>query len=506
MDYTDLLKIYLKSEPNPNLFNLIILNLLKDFIPVSTGSPLSLEKQYNFLVKNLISDAWTRNSRCHKLGLGKIPDFDINLRLILDAIFELVNKFLTKYFSLTDLIIEYDLKPIRFIYPNGNKSSWYLDTDLRLSIKKNNINLGSDYKDYLNEARLSSISICIYLASLRLFPNKIDYKLIYLDDIFIGIDTSNRIPIINILNNEFNDYQIIISTYDKNFFEVCRYKLVNNLSSKLWNSIEIYVGEISVAGDVIDIPIILSNSTDLDKARYYLYNNEKPDYPASANYFRKYLENKLKEIFPIEIYRNNELEEIDSYKLSKMFNLCNDFLNSLNINIKELKELNSYLFILLHPLSHYNHSIHTYKRDLKEIDKIITFLFEKTNTLSFLKDIFFCCNKTTLRFEFHINQYNIWYYEFYIDKPLYYSLSNKSFSNSNIVCTSYYSILNNKIQPVKKLNRKTSKIKYNSLHQANEEISKHILHKYRFFIKKNDIFEYAKIFDGTNWVNFKNYK
>ena len=64
----------------------------------------------------------------------------------------------------------------------------------------------------------------------------------------------------------------------------------------------------------------------------------------------------------------------------------------------------------------------------------------------------------------------------------------------------------NKIQPVKKLNRKTSKIKYNSLHQANEEISKHILHKYRFFIKKNDIFEYAKIFDGTNWVNFKNYK
>src|SRR5690606_32023016 len=91
LDYTDLLKIYLKSEPNPNLFDLIILNLLREFIPVATGESSSLGYQYDFLIKNLITDARTRNSRCHKLGKSRIEDFDRNLRTILDSLFELVN-------------------------------------------------------------------------------------------------------------------------------------------------------------------------------------------------------------------------------------------------------------------------------------------------------------------------------------------------------------------------------------------------------------------------------
>lgn len=504
LDYTDLLKIYLKSEPNPNLFDLIILNLLNEFIPVTTGNSTTLGSQYVFLIKNLITDSRTRNSRCHKLGLTKIADFEVSLRSILTSIFELVNGYLSKYFDLKDIKIEYVLKNISFIYPNHSRSSWFLDTDLRLNVLKNGSPLGNEYKDYLNEARLSSVAICLYLASLKLFPNQIEYKLIYLDDIFIGLDTSNRIPIINILNEEFQDYQIIISTYDKNFFDVCKNKLSANFEAKLWKAIELYVGEFEVNGKYIDVPIVLNSNDDLDKARYYLYNNDNPDYPASANYFRKYLEKKLKKVFPHEIFRNSDLEEIESYKLSKIFNICKQFLENCNIQMKPLKEINSYLFILLHPLSHYNTSINTYKKDLKEIDKNIKLLFESGSTAKTLSDIKFCTSKSmTIRVEFFINQYSIMYYEFYLTDFLFYDNFMEKFSTAKVICTKYYGIKNkNQIAP-KTLNKNTSKIFYSSIEESYEEISKLINGEFRFYKKKDNIFEFVKYFDGVNWVNFK---
>ena len=504
LDYTDLLKIYLKSEPNPNLFNLIIRNLLKEFIPVQTGVSSSIGAQYKFLIKNLITDARTRNSRCHKLGLTKISDFDGSLRVILDSIFDLVNKYLKEFFDLKDISIEYTLKPITFKYPNNYRVSWYLETDLRLKVLKNGQELGDEYKDYLNEARLSSFAVCLYLASLKLFPTQIEYKLIYLDDIFIGLDTSNRIPIINIINKDFNDYQIFISTYDKNFFEVCNHILSKGKQDSQWKSIEIYVGEFQVDdSNTIDIPVVISNNNDLSKARFHLYNNERPDYPASANYFRKYLESKLTEIFPQEIFRDSNFELIESYKLSKIFSLCRDFLHNLDIDIPEFEELNSYLFILLHPLSHYNTSIHTYKRDLKEIDNKIKYLFEASTKLAFLKEIKYCAFNTTIQVEFYINKYNVWYYEFYIKKPLYFNLSNEKFSKCEVVCTQYYYTKNNVAQPVKKLNKGTSKIRYNSLEISYSEITNVILEQYRFFKRPTCIFEKVKIFDGINWKHFK---
>ncbi|RBQ12079.1 ATP-binding protein [Pedobacter miscanthi] len=503
LDYTDLLKIYLKSEPNPNLFNLIIINLLREFIPVSTGVSTSLGSQYSFLIKNLIDDARTRKSRCHKIGLNKIDDFDASLRLILKSIFVVVNRYLTKYFDLQDITIEFVLKKINFIYPNNSKSSWYLNSDLRLKVLKNAEELGDHYKDYLNEARLSSVAICLYLASLKLFPNKVEYKLLYLDDIFIGLDTSNRIPIVNILLDEFSDYQIFMSTYDKNFFDVCKKLFISKNKSKFWRPIEIYVGEKEVDKEIIDIPVLLLNNDDLAKARFYLFNNDRPDYPASANYYRKYLESKLKEVFPKELFRDINCEEIDSYKLSKVFALCINFIESFDIPLNELNVLQSYLFILLHPLSHYNTSINTYKRDLKEIDKLIKILFENDDKLAFLKEIKFCSSNTTVQVEFYINKYNVVFYEFYVKQPLFYSLIDKRFSKCPIIGTAFYSTKNNVPQQPKSLSRGTSRIKYLSLDDGYDSITNLILGKYRFFRKPSDIFKLTKVFDGISWKNFE---
>ncbi|MCA4810597.1 ATP-binding cassette domain-containing protein [Empedobacter stercoris] len=479
LDYTDLLKIYLKSEPNPNLFDLIFNILLSEYIPTQAGNSNSFKSQYDFLIKNLITDAKTRRSRCHQLALTKISAYKSSLILTLDSIFELVNNYLSKYFKLTDLRIEYILKDVKFEYAPGGKSNWFLDTDLRLKILKNGQNLGDDYKDFLNEARLSSFAICLYLASLKLTPNQDVYKLIYFDDIFIGLDTANRIPILKILKDEFIDWQIFISSYDKGFFEVCNNFFADNRDH--WKSIEIYVGSENLYnGSLIDIPIVVENKTDLDKARFYLYNNENPDYPAAANYFRKYLEDTLLKIFPKELFRTSDLEQIEGYKLTKIFRICNDFVEKNLVAYKtDFYSLNAYLFILLHPLSHYNKTLNTFKNDLKDVDRLISNLLENQLFIESLKSFKFIGRNIRIKLDFQINQYSSVYYEFIIKDSLFF---NDNCSNKvPLVCVKYYSTINKRNIEPKKLNYSNSNIRYNSIEEAYSGISVLIKKRYRFY-------------------------
>ncbi|MBA9074724.1 hypothetical protein GGR22_002897 [Flavobacterium gossypii] len=270
-----------------------------------------------------------------------------------------------------------------------------------------------------------------------------------------------------------------------------------------WKSIELYVGDKEINHNHIDVPIILSDSDDLSKARYYLYNLERPDYPAAANYYRKFLESKLKEFFPSEIFKNNDLLELESYKLSKIFSICLTFLNNIDREIKELKVIHSYLFILLHPLSHFNSSVNTYKRDLKEIDNCIKEIFENGLAISIFNTLKFCVFKNNqIRLCFNINKYNFWYYEFHIDDSLFYDNSKRKFSKTRLICTKYYNIKNNILQPAKKLNRSTSNIKYNSIEDANAEIGKLILKTYRFYKSESSMKINVQLFDGIDWKNF----
>jgi hypothetical protein len=74
----------------------------------------------------------------------------------------------------------------------------------------------------LNEARLSAIAISIYLGMIKRHVQGIPCKLLFLDDIFIGLDIANRLPLLTILKNEFPEYQVFITTYDKPWFEHAR--------------------------------------------------------------------------------------------------------------------------------------------------------------------------------------------------------------------------------------------------------------------------------------------
>lgn len=74
---------------------------------------------------------------------------------------------------------------------------------------------------FLNEAKLSAISLAIYLAALLVNPSSA-LKVLVLDDVLIGLDMSNRLPIIDVLKDQFKDYQIFLMTYDKEWYEILK--------------------------------------------------------------------------------------------------------------------------------------------------------------------------------------------------------------------------------------------------------------------------------------------
>jgi len=72
------------------------------------------------------------------------------------------------------------------------------------------------------------LAISLYLASIKVNPSKGALKILVLDDLLIGLDMSNRLPLLEILRNHFVDvkeddsFQIIMTTYDKAWYELVK--------------------------------------------------------------------------------------------------------------------------------------------------------------------------------------------------------------------------------------------------------------------------------------------
>ena len=77
---------------------------------------------------------------------------------------------------------------------------------------------------FLNEARLSAIAIAIYFSSILIQPES-RLKVLALDDVLIGLDMSNRLPVLDILEEYFPEHQIFLTTYDKAWYEIAKQRL-----------------------------------------------------------------------------------------------------------------------------------------------------------------------------------------------------------------------------------------------------------------------------------------
>ena len=141
---------------------------------------------------------------------------------------------------------------------------------------------------FLNEAKLSALALAIYFAALKQTPHDAQQlNLLVLDDVLIGLDMSNRLPMLTILEEEFKEYQIFFLTYDRMWYGMVKERFSQTQSN--WTSIELYRG-FDEALDM-ELPILRDSHTYLEKANRYLGDH---DYKAAVMYLRNAFESCLK--------------------------------------------------------------------------------------------------------------------------------------------------------------------------------------------------------------------
>ena len=148
--------------------------------------------------------------------------------------------------------------------------------------------------EILNEARLTALAICIFLAGALNSDvdalNPAHPRLLVLDDALISLDASNRKPVLDILElPAFQHFQIIVLTHDSVWFDVARKRVSGWKICKL-------ITEYPYRPDEASVPTFQEigaggPASDLDIAETHLNLGDKP---AAAVYARGAFEQKLK--------------------------------------------------------------------------------------------------------------------------------------------------------------------------------------------------------------------
>ena len=348
LDYKDLLKTnYLHHGKNDvNVFDLLINTLLKNVVNDQAVPTRSFFDQWSDIldVRSSVQEA-TQEIEDLK---AQIDSFNIGLANQLVELQTRASEIL-RQFGYEDTVVALDFGFQGIEYSEEDRMLNY--QNIPLKVKFLDQDLTAHYR-FLNEAKLSAIALSIFLAGFQLQPPS-DLKVLVIDDALIGLDMSNRLPLIDILDErDFAKYQIILMTYDRTFYEMLKKR---KSEDKNWKAAELYCGKV----DGYEIPVYVEDKTYLEKAKEYLDAN---DDKACAVYVRTAYEAIIKgycEKNNIGVkYREdrNELDSNDFWTLIRDKKITDPKSNRPKrlLKLALVKKVESARKFTLNPLSHAN--------------------------------------------------------------------------------------------------------------------------------------------------------
>ena len=360
LDYKSLLETYyLHRESNTvNVFDLLVKTLL-----ASTVNPLT---------NRTLADDWAgiqppyprRNATVQIATLERqIEIFNNELENRLAELQPKASEILGKFGH--NVALNFDFLGVQ--YNRANRTLDNQEILLRVELFDRDI---PEHHLFLNEARLSAIAIAIYFSSILIQPES-RLKILALDDVLIGLDMSNRLPVLDILEEYFPEHQIFLTTYDKAWYEIVKQRT----SDAEWEYAEFYSGKT----DEYEIPIYAQDRPYLEKAKKYFDDN---DYKACVIYLRTAFEIAIKRFCDkknLQVrYSENpkDLTSEDFWTPIKTGTLRDGtpFLEQSLIN-----EIELYRSIILNPLSH-SRTVTVVKKEISDAIEAVAKLEDKLGT------------------------------------------------------------------------------------------------------------------------------
>ena len=331
LDYKDLLETHYLHRENEvvNVFGLLVNNLLANTISDQTD-------------RSLAEDWADIQFPPDQSAIDQIADLEVRIANFND---ELASRLTELQAKVSEILrkfgynIALDLNFQGITYNSDDKT---LDNqEILLTVEFFDRDIPEHHR-FLNEAKLSAIAIAIYFSSILLQPES-ELKILALDDVLIGLDMSNRLPVLDVLEEYFADYQIFLTTYDKAWYEIVKQRTSHGGK---WKAVEFYFRQT----DEYEVPVYAENKTYLDKAREYLDAN---DYKACAIYLRTAFEIMIEDFcdakrLPVRYRRNRDkLDSQDFWDSIKVENQNSGFLDP-----PLIRDIELYRSRILNPLSH----------------------------------------------------------------------------------------------------------------------------------------------------------
>ena len=346
LDYRTLLATHYiqREEKTVNIFDLLVNNLLANTI--------------NDVTDRSFVDDWKGIKRARPIRTteGQVKALQERIQNFNNGLFGKLEELKSQASEILDkfeynVALDFDFQGIT--YNRTNKT--FDNQQILLTVKFFDRDLPVHHL-FLNEAKLSAIAIAITFSSFLLQPES-ELKILALDDVLIGLDMSNRLPVIDILEEYFSDYQIFLMTYDRAWYEIVRQRT----DDSEWKHAEFYFSKT----DEYEIPIYVEDRAYLEKANEYFDAN---DYKACAIYLRTAFEAAIKKFcrekkLKVKYHENpKRLTSEDFWTPIKdgEEKSGNPFLQESLIN-----EIELYKSIILNPLSHAT-IVNTMKKEISE--------------------------------------------------------------------------------------------------------------------------------------------
>lgn len=241
LDYRSLLDTnYKHGNGIVNLFDVFVRVLLRDYEVPIDGKPRRLLQLWRRMEPMPQMDRMRDHDKAEISKLQKALNDGIA-----EAIDLLVPKanILLKDLGWDDVEIErLEFTTARFVWDRLRKNRRYAGCQITPILRFRGSTMDRP-QTFLNEARLSAMALAIYFAGRQICASTLQAdtpRLIVLDDVLIGLDHSNRMPVLQMFSKHFkfdDGWQVVLITHDRVWYEMVRFFLSE---SKQWKSVEMY--------------------------------------------------------------------------------------------------------------------------------------------------------------------------------------------------------------------------------------------------------------------------